>query len=245
MQARLVRLSSHRNPKSCSTHRWFGLIAWLRVTISFSSAFHPQLADGVSLSSSTVGRLRSPLSQWYDHHRHHYVPYSEAGNPLGAVGWAGVGYLISGGWSVITTINQSVFHLCALCAFACAKGREEPWPRRGRDDIRGECRRGRQPRGEREKNRRSWRATTERGLVYTSERGTEVESEGVRSVDPRCSTIPLVVSRLGLSGSRSIKFSQWDAVFVDLTVLLDSSRVRMLTCENTIVTRLYTWSVEN
>ena len=46
-----VRLSgTRRNPESCSTRRWFGLIGWLRVTISFSGAFYPRLTLTASLS---------------------------------------------------------------------------------------------------------------------------------------------------------------------------------------------------
>lgn len=73
------------------------------------------------LPSTPAKARKVPSMRWYYHHRLLYL----AGNSLGASGWARVGYLISGGWSVITTINQSVFHLCALRALRSSEVEEQ------------------------------------------------------------------------------------------------------------------------
>ena len=109
------------NVKCCCVLRLISLrclIGWLCPTILFCSFLT------TTYSRATREREREPTRgpkftlRIYRNRIHSPVPATQRVTRAPHTGtlWGlevGVGYLISGGWSVITTINQSVFHLCA------------------------------------------------------------------------------------------------------------------------------------
>lgn len=171
-------------------------------------ASHPSLPRHCVCAAICTHRRARPWSYYY-----YYREGARAQTLWGPAGGGyEPGYLIRRSWSVITTINQSVFHLRAHLSLSLARSRNAPGEREGGIRAR-ECARVRVRKRD---GWISWGLMPEwKGLAKGS---LSHSLSRVIAANQHCSPffsllLLYPISRLGLSVARSITLSKWSLIW--------------------------------